>query len=182
MAAWLRSTEDLTGPGARTGAADGVIAGGMVIKAGPAAEAEAAAVTKQAKTASVLTAYVNPRPDFLQTRHLLEAGWEVAKNEGGQAQEKEEADHVGDGRQHNSGSKGRVDAKGLQSQWNQHPRYTCCDHIQDHCGEGDHTESDLIFPQPRHSSDDQTNCHAVEESHDDFLPKNGAVMLFWNFP
>jgi hypothetical protein len=64
MAAWLRSTEDLTGPGARTGAADGVIAGGMVIKAGPPAGAEAVAVTKQAKIANVLTVYVNPRPGF----------------------------------------------------------------------------------------------------------------------
>jgi hypothetical protein len=69
MAAWFRSPEDLSGIGARTGAADGVIAGGVVIKAGPATEAEAAAVTKQAKIANVLTAYVNPRPGFLQTRH-----------------------------------------------------------------------------------------------------------------
>jgi len=43
MAAWLRSPEFLRGPG-DTGATDGVIAGGMVIKAGPAdAEATAAA-------------------------------------------------------------------------------------------------------------------------------------------
>lgn len=43
MAAWLRSPEFLRGPG-DTGATDGVIAGGMVMKAGPAhAEATAAA-------------------------------------------------------------------------------------------------------------------------------------------
>lgn len=53
MAAWLRSPEFLRGPG-DTGATDGVIAGGMVMKAGPA-HVDATAAVRQTTIAYLFT-------------------------------------------------------------------------------------------------------------------------------
>src|SRR5262245_20054746 len=98
MAAWFKSAGTLSGPGAWTGAT-GVIAGGMVTKAGPAQEM-AHVVTNQARMASFFTTQCNPHGAHLQTRRLLQRRGKVGEDEGGQAQEKKKTHYIRDGGQH----------------------------------------------------------------------------------
>jgi hypothetical protein len=88
-----------------------VIAGGIVMKAGPAT-AEPSAIIIPINPANLFTPKDNPAVTLCKPE-VLEGVRKMGEDDGGEAEKEKEADHIGDGCQHDRGGEGGVDPQRL---------------------------------------------------------------------
>jgi hypothetical protein len=89
------------------------MAGGMVMKAGPAT-AEPSATITPINPANRFTLKNNPGWGLCKPE-ASEGEREMGEDDGGEAKKEKEANHIGDGRQHDGGGERGVDPQRFQS-------------------------------------------------------------------
>lgn len=90
-----------------TGRATGVMAGGVVIKAGPATTEPSVAIIP-INPANLFTGKGNPKRAICKPE-VLEGVREIGEDDGSEAEKEEEADDVGNGGEHDRGGERGVD-------------------------------------------------------------------------